>query len=115
MATESDPIADILEQLHEHGMRCYCEHQEKGLTRQEALTAIRQEVERICLEKQIEEVAMFFQRFEKHEDIGSTPSDLVFSEAFYEGDIEDVAAYFDERLTKLNERLAAALRGLEGK
>jgi len=33
-------IASILEQMHEHGMRCYCEDQEKGLTLEQALTQI---------------------------------------------------------------------------
>lgn len=48
-----------------------------------------------------DEIAMFFQKFEKHEDIGSTPSDLIQPESYFEADIEEVAEYFDERLAQL--------------
>jgi hypothetical protein len=45
---EPDWLDEILEKLHEHGKRCYCEDQEKGITRSEAKAAISAHMQAEC-------------------------------------------------------------------
>jgi hypothetical protein len=52
-----------------------------------------------------EEVDRFFIEFEKFTDIGSTGSDLIHPESYFDADIEDVAEFFQKRLDELKAQL----------
>lgn len=75
-------------------------HKEEIQFREEAM---KKKYEEKVREARADEVAMFFQKFEKTEDIGSTPSDLITGEAWIDAEVEDIEQYFDDRLRTLTQ------------